>query len=148
MKYSEVAQRVAELREMATFLEENGHKLPYVWFSPTINVSLTDTDYVRTGNNDEYETIINEDKTKENIKKFLSAVGPCEKDYRDDRIRITRNFTASDRPMIVGSVDRSLACKKVVTGKKFVKEHLVPSRFEEEYEWKCDENISLLKLVQ
>ena len=147
MKYSEVTEKVAELREMADFLEQNGHKLPYTWFSPTMNVSLTDTDYVR-GENGEYETIINEDKTKQNIRKFLQAVGSCEKDYRDDRLRITRKFTYTDRDMIVGTVDRSIACKKVVTGKKFVKEHLVPSKFEEEYEWKCDENISLLKLVQ
>ena len=71
-------------------------------------------------------------------------MGACEKDYRDDRLVISRNFKCNDAArMLVGTVDRSVACKKVVKGKKFIKEQLIPSRFEEEIEWVCDEGLSL-----
>jgi len=146
MKYSEVERTVNELRELADFIEKNGVKMPHMYLSNTVHVTLTDTNYGQDENG-EWGSTINEDETKQNVKKFLDAVGSCEKDYRDDRLVITKNFTCSDRKMLIGTVDRSIACKKKVVGKKFIKEHLVPSRFEEEVEWVCDENLSLKKLV-
>lgn len=146
-RFKEVERDVAELRELADFLENNGVRLPDYWLNNTLSIGLTETNYER-GDDGEYETRIDTEGTKQNIKKFLDAVGSCEKDYTDDRIKITKKFRSSDRNMVIGTADRSIACKKVVKGKKFIKEQLIPSRFEEEIEWVCDENISLLKLVQ
>lgn len=146
-KYKQVQDDVAKLRELADFLEKNGVAMPDYWLSHSTHISLTETNYGR-GDNDEWETTIDEDGTKRNIKKFLDAVGPCEKDYREDRLQITTTYKHDGSRMFTGMVDRSIACKKVVKGKKFIKEHLVPSRFEEEVEWVCDENLSLKKLVQ
>src|SRR4249919_1260242 len=143
-KYKTVDMQVAELRELANLIERVGVRLPDYYMTNTLNLYLTSTDYKRSEESGEYETTINEIETKQNIKKFLDAVGSCEKDYRDDRLVISKPFTCNPaRNMIVGTVDRSVACKRVVTGKKFVKEHLVPSRFEEEIEWVCDEGLSL-----
>ena len=146
MKYAENERNVNELRELADFLEQNGHKLPDYWLNATLHVGLTETTY-QANDEGEYETVIKEHETKVNIKKFLDAVGTCEKDYRDDRIRITKSYADGRRDMIVGTADRSVACKRVVKGKKFVKEQLIPSKFEEEVEWVCDEGLSLKKLV-
>ena len=147
MRYAEVDRIVNELTELRDFIKEHGVEMPDFWMNNTLHVGLTETNYKRDEVTGEYETTIDELKTKQNIKKFLDAVGSCEKDYRDDRIRITKKFGDGDRDMIIGTVDRSVACKKVVTGKKFIKEQLIPSKFEEEYEWKCDESLSLKKLV-
>jgi len=147
-KYSTVDKQVAELRELANFIEKVGVALPDYYLTTTLNLYLTATDYKRNEESGEYETTINEIETKQNIKKFLDAVGSCEKDYRDDRLVITKPYTCNPtRNMITGTVDRSVACKKVVKGRKFIKEHLVPSRFEDEIEWVCDEGLSLRKLV-
>lgn len=146
-KYSKVENTVAELRELADFIEKNGVKLPDYWFTHTVSVSLTETDYIRDDATGEYETIIKEHETKQNIKKFLEAVGSCEKDYRDDRIRIAKKYTSTGRDMIVGTADRSIACKKVVKGTKLIPATLIQARVEEEVEWVCDEGLSLKKLV-
>jgi hypothetical protein len=147
-KYKTVDMQVAELRELADFIEKVGVTLPDYYMTNTLNVYLTETNYARDEKSGEYETTIDEQGTKQNIKKFLDAVGSCDKDYRDDRLVISKNFECNDaHRMIVGTVDRSVACKKVVKGTKFIKEHLIPSRFEEEVEWVCDEGLSLKKLV-
>jgi hypothetical protein len=148
MRYKENARYVNELRELADFLEQHGVELPDYWMSNTLHVPLTETEYVSSNTPGEYETKIKEYETKRNIKRFLSAVGSCEKDYREDRIRITKRYSDGNRDMVVGTADRSVACKRVVTGKKFVKEQLIPSKFEEEYEWVCDEGLSLKNLVR
>lgn len=147
-KYSEVDKYVSELREMADFIEKNGVRMPDFYMTNTLHISLTETTYDRDEITGEYETKINEIETKQTIKKLLDCLdGHIDKDYRDDRLIITKKFSHGDRNMIVGTVDRSVACKRKVTGKKFIKEHLVPSRFEEEVEWVCDEGLSLKKLV-
>jgi hypothetical protein len=135
-------RNVGELRELADFLEAHGEELPDHWITTTLYVTLTETAWA------DGETTIDEAATKDNIARFLDAVGSCEKDYRDDRIKITKKYSNNKNDMVVGLVDRSIACKKVVTGQKFVQAQYTPARMEEEYEWKCDENISLLKLVR
>lgn len=149
MRYATRDKYVAELRELADFLEQHGHKLPEnTWYTTTMQISLTATDYEKNPESGEYESTINEEKTKHNLKKFLDAVGACEKDYREDSIKVWKNFASTGNTMIRGTVDRSIACKRVVTGKKLVPATLIQARIEEEVEWVCDEGLSLLKLVQ
>ena len=152
MTYKEAAEYAAKLRELADFIETNGVKLPSVSITTTATCWLTSTDYKRDESTGEYETLINEDETKQNIKKFLDAVGTCKKDYSDDKIVIEKEYkTPSEhtygRTMIKGTVDRSVACKKVITGQKLQPAQLIQAKMVDEYEWQCDEGISLLKLV-
>jgi len=139
MRYEDVKNTVTQLREMADFLEKNGVKLPDgLWVSVGEWMNLTDTTY------EDGETKINEEGTKENIRKFLEAVGECEKDYSDDRIVIIKRFSDGSS-MLRGEVDRSVMCKRVVVGQK-----VIPAREEQtvdEVEWVCAENVSLLRYV-
>ncbi len=152
MQYREAAEYAAKLRELADFIEERGPMLPgSPYVTTSVTCYLTATDYVKDESG-EYATVIREDDTKENIKKFLDAVGSCKKDYSDDKIVIEKEYKTPStstygRTMIKGSVDRSVACKKVVKGQKLVPATLIQARMEDEYEWVCDEGISLLKLV-
>jgi hypothetical protein len=144
MKYAAKSKKTQELREIANFVEQHGEKMPeYVGITTTVYISLTETNYVKIEGSDppEWETVIDEAGTKRNIKRFLDMVGNCEKEYADDRIRITKLNSFGD-PMIVGTVDRAIACKRVVTGTK-----VVPEKMVEEYEYVCDEGLSLKKLV-
>lgn len=146
MKYSDARDYAQQLRDLADFIEQHGVELPSGYPQVYMNCYLTETDYIRDPETGEYESKLNEDKTKQNLKRFLSAVGPCEKDYAHDRIKIVKRNSLGNQ-MVIGSVERSLACKKVVTGTKLVPATLIQARIEEEYEWQCDENVSLLKLV-
>lgn len=139
MRYREVEETVKELREFADFLEKNGVKLPdglYISTSEWIN--LTATDY------EDGETKINEEGTKENIRKFIDAVGECEKDYRDDEITIVKRYSTGNK-MLTGQVDRSVMCKRVVVGQKVIP--ATKERTIDEVEWVCAENVSLLRYV-
>ena len=141
MTYKERDRMAAELRAIADFVEQSGHKLPgHPYISTTLYLTLTESDY---GKNEagEYVSTLNEDGTKENIRKFLDAVGSCEKNYKDDRLTITKEL-GEGRATIQGNVDRSIACKRVIKGQK-----MVPAKLIDEVEYVCDENLSLLKLV-
>lgn len=139
MKYKEVEETVKELREFADFLEKNGVKLPDgLWISTGEWMNLTATTY------EDGEAKIDEAGTKENIRKFIEAVGECEKDYRDDRIVITKNFSNGHR-MLRGEVDRSVLCKRVVVGQKVIP--ATEEKVVDEVEWVCAENVSLLRYV-
>jgi hypothetical protein len=147
MKYKERDRLVAELRELADFIEERGLMLPNTYHSPEINLYLTDTDYVRNAETDSYESVLNEPKTKQNLKRTLDALGSCEKEYTDERIAIEKKFECSGRVMIRATVDRSLACKRVVVGQKLEQAKFVPAKLVDEVEWQCDEGLSLRALV-
>ena len=151
MTYKEAAEYAAKLRELADFIEKNGVKLPSVSITTTATCWLTVTNYTRDEDG-EYTTVIKEDETKQNIKKFLDAVGTCKKDYSDDKIVIEKEYKTPSvhtygRVMIKGTVDRSVACKKVKTGVKLEQATFIPAKIVDEYEWQCNEGISLLKLV-
>lgn len=137
MRYKDMQETVAKLREFADFLEKHGVELPDgLWVSTSEWMNLTATDY------EDGETKINEAGTKENIRKFIAAVGECEKDYRDDRIVITKNYSDGSM-MLRGEVDRSIMCKRVVVGQKVVP--ATEERVVDEIEWVCAENVSLLR---
>jgi hypothetical protein len=139
MKYADVQEHVSKLREMADFLEAHGHKMPGdVWISHYEYVNLTATTY------DDGEAKIDEAGTKENIRKFLDAVGDCEKDYSDDQIVIIKKYSDGS-VMFKGEVDRNIMCKRVVVGQK-----VIPAREAQtvdEVEWVCADNVSLLRYV-
>ena len=147
MKYRERDRVVAELRELADFIESRGHMLPgYVSVSASAALYLSDTDYKRNPETGEYESTLNEEKTKQNLKRALVAFGSCEKEYREDRIEI-RKKNSFDRVMLRGTVDRSVACKRVVVGQELQPAAFVQAKLVDKVEWQCDEGISLLKLV-
>ncbi len=139
MRYREVEETVKELREFADFLEKHGVELPDgLWISTTEYMTLTATDY------EDGESKINEAGTKENIRKFIDAVGECEKDYSDDRIVITKRYSTGN-VMLKGEVDRNIMCKRVVVGQKVIP--ATEERIIDEVEWVCAENVSLLRYV-
>jgi len=147
MKYRERDRTVAELRELADFIEQHGHLLPgYVSVNASATMYLTATDYVRNPETGEHESKLNEENTKQNLKRALAAFGSCEKEYREDRIEI-RKKNSFDRVMLRGTVDRSVACKRVVVGQKLEPAVFLQAKLVDEVEWQCDEGISLLKLV-
>lgn len=147
MKYKTRDRKVAQLRELADFIEEYGVKLPgYVSVGTQATCYLTDTDYVRDPATNEYKSKLNETNTKENLRRFLAAVGSCEKEYTEDRIRVRKLYSFGGT-MIEGTVDRSLACKRVVVGQKLEPAVFVQAKIVDEIEWQCDESLSLLKLV-
>jgi len=147
MKYKERDRLVAELRELADFIEERGLMLPNTYHHPQISLYLTETDYVRNDETNEYESTLNETRTKQNLKRALDAFGTCDKEYTDKRIAIEKKFECSGRTMIRATVDRSLACKRVVVGQKLEQAVFVPAKMVDEVEWQCDEGLSLRALV-
>ena len=69
-KYSTVAKQVAELRELADFIEQHGVSMPDYYLNNTLNVYLTETNYEYNSKTGEGETTIDEQGTKQNIKKL------------------------------------------------------------------------------
>lgn len=145
MKYSEVRTAARRLRELADFIEKRGVLLPTVSVTTQHYSWLSSSDYVQVDG--QWESVLNEGNTRENVRRFIDAVGNCDKEYQSDRIRIVKNYS-DGAPMLIGSVDRALTCKKVPTGKTIKHEaRIEPAREEPEYEWVCSDNMSLLKLV-
>lgn len=152
MKYAEAAELVDNLRAMADFIETDGVKLPqYGSHTFELRYYLTDSSYVKLDELDElgnpkWETVINEAKTKAQVRDFVLALGSCDKKYEDTRLQITKNFGKGAR--IYGTVDRQITCKRVVTGTKVEPAVNLPERVVEIVEWECDEAPSLLALVK
>ena len=147
MKYRERDKLVTRLRELADFIEQRGLTLPGVHHIPTIHLYLTATDYVKDPETGEWDSVLDEAKTKQNLKRALAALGSCEKDYQEDRIELRKRFSDGS-VMVRATVDRSLACKRVVVGQKLQQAVYTPSKLVDEVEWQCDEGLSLLELVK
>lgn len=147
MKYKEAETYAADLHAIADWIGENGHKLPRGTPAKMslVDCWLTASDYKQDEETGEWGSVIDEDKTKDNLRRFLEGIGSCNKDYNDDRLIITKDFGSV---RIKGTVDRSLTCKKVVTGTKVVPSYYQKERTVEEVEWVCDEGVSLLELVK
>lgn len=149
MKYSEVKETVGMLRELADFIEAYGVALPSFSIDTRIRVYLSEYSYDKNPESGEWESKLNEDATKQNIKKLLEAIGSCEKDYQGDSLKITKKFPSfPNETMVYASVDRSVTCKKVVKGQKLQQAYYSPAKLVDEYEWVCDEDTSLLKMVK
>jgi hypothetical protein len=152
MKYSEAASYAAELRKFADFIDANGVKLPsYGSKSLTMRYYLTVSNYEDTGDvdaegNKVWNHVVDDVKTKERVREFVLALGSCEKEYRGNQLDITKTF--GDNVRIIGQTDRSVTCKKVVTGYKTEPAVNLPERKVEIVEWECDEAPSLLALVK
>ena len=152
MKYAEAAKLASDLRAMADWLESDGIKLPqYGSHTFEMRYYLTESDYVETGELDEegntkWETVIDEAKTKVKVRDFVLALGSCEKEYRDTRLLVAKKF--GKNVQILGTVDRQVTCRKVVTGTKIEPAVNLPERVVEVVEWECDEAPSLLALVR
>lgn len=148
MKFKDRDALVDKLRELADFIERNGHKLPNFYFTTTAYISLTETDYARNPETGEYESTLNEEGTKKNLKRALYALGTCEKSYKDARLELVKYHKDGVTAMIRATADRSIACKRVVVGQKMQQASYVPAKMVDEVEWQCDEGLSLLSLVK
>lgn len=148
MTFKERDKLVARLRELADFVEARGHLIPGSPYHPTtLSVTMTHTDYVRDPETNEYGPVIDEAKTKQNLKRTLAALGTCSKDYREDRLVLTKKYSDGTE-MVRAAADRSIACKRVVVGQKLQPATLIQAKMVDEVEWQCDEGLSLLKLVE
>jgi hypothetical protein len=137
-------ERAAGLLELAAFIETEGVRLPdlpYIDREALIYVWLTKSDSYKDEDG-KWQSRMNESGTKANIRRFLEAVGTCEKDYRGDRLEIKKRF---GNVSLIGNVNREVACRKTEVKKVWVE----PSKgyFREEVEWDCD-TPSLLALVK
>jgi hypothetical protein len=155
MKYAEAATLANDLRKLADFIETNGVKLPsYGSHTFTMRYYLTKSDYVDSGEVDEdgnkvWNTVVDEAVTKANVRGFVRALGSCDKKYEGDRLNVIKRFGGEDSVVkIVGTSDRSVTCRKVVTGYKTEPAVNLPERQVEIVEWECDEAPSLLALTQ
>lgn len=151
MKYAEAAKLANDLRAMADWLETDGVKLPqYGSHTFELRYYLTDSSYVEDGVNEDgstkYNTVIDEAATKAKVRDFVLALGSCDKEYADTRLKITKSFGKNVR--ILGTVDRQVTCRKVVTGTKIEPAVNLPERVVEIVEWECDDAPSLLALVK
>jgi hypothetical protein len=146
MRYKDAREYAESLRLYADFIEQHGHTLGgSMYITANFAAYLTATDYLQDEETGEWGTVLNEEKTKENIKKFLDAVGSCTKDWDNGNIKITKEFGTC--VTLSASVSREVTCKKVPTGeKKVIPSYYSPERVEEEFEWVC-EDVSLKKLV-
>ena len=155
MKYAEAAKLANDLRKMADFIETRGPKLPqYGSHTFTMRYYLTSSDYVDSGELNEdgskkWDTVIDEAKTKANVREFVRALGSCDKKYDGNQLNVIKKFGGEDSLIkIVGTSDRSVTCKKVVTGYKTEPAVNLPERQVEIVEWECDEAPSLLALME
>jgi hypothetical protein len=136
---------IADLKQLRHFLDTEGQLLPSVpWISPyeTYNVWLTSSESYRDEDGN-WKSKIDEDKTKQNIKEFLAAVGNCEKEYSGPTLTIQKKF---GKVTLEGNVNREVVCTKRVVKREFV-EHKEPGYWREDYEWDCNEP-SLLGYVK
>lgn len=148
MTYKEKEEMARHLRELADFVEARGHLIPgSPYHTTTLNIGMTHTDYVRDPETNEYRPVIDEAKTKQNLKRTLAALGSCHKDYANDRLVLTKDYSDGSL-MVRATADRSVACKRVVVGQKLVPAAFVQAKMVDEVEWQCDEGLSLLKLVE
>ena len=148
MTFKERDRLVMKLRELADFVEARGHLIPgNPYHTTTLSVAMTHTDYVRDPETNEYAPVLDPEKTKQNLKRTLDALGSCHKDYANDRLVLTKQYSDGTE-MVRATADRSVACKRVVVGQKLQPATLIQAKMVDEVEWQCDEGLSLLKLVE
>lgn len=148
---SDEARKLAnDIRDFADFVEAKAAEMPYTSFDVSARCYITQTDYVEKpkANPDdptEWDTVVNEEETKERLAQFLNAVGSCEKEYNGDSLRITKKF---GQAKVLGIVNREITCKRKVVGTKIEPAVSYPEREVEVYEWECDDSPSLLAIVK
>jgi hypothetical protein len=146
VKYAEAQQFANDLRAYADFIESEGPKLGGVIHdSADFSIYLTVTNYERDPETGEWESVVKEEQTKKNLKQFLASVGSCEKVWESNNLKVTKTFGKTVR--LVGYMNRSTVCKKVVTGTKVVPAVHIPESVQEITEWVC-EDPSLFRLVE
>lgn len=130
-----IRERITDLEKLAQFIEDHGVELPSLpWIDrrESFSVWLTETKSYRDDNG-EWQTAINEEATKENVRKFLSAVGNSEKEYTNHSVTIRKSF---GNVTLVGLLDREVVCKKIVKSREYVK-HSSDGYWKEDVEWDC-----------
>jgi hypothetical protein len=140
-------EQAADLETMADWIESEGVKLedlPWMPSARTFQVWLTDSRSFKDEHGN-YQSELNKDATKANIRRFLRAVGSCDKQFENDKLRIRKVFGKT--VILEGAVDRSIACKKIVKEKKWVEAQVIQGYYDEKVEWDC-ETPSLLALVK
>lgn len=147
MKYKHAQEFAEDLREFADFIETSGVKLSNISPAATFNAYLAKHDFVKDPETGEYEYVLNEAKTRRNIRSFIKAVGTCTKEFNDTYLDITHTFK-NGRVSVLGIVTRNAVCKKVPTGNTIKHEATYTPEYEEaEYEWDCTDAESLIALT-
>jgi len=131
---------VADLREFADFIEDNGEELPITEFDCDLKLtSWIEDEYEEDSDGFPGEVI--EGSAKQKLKDVVKVLGSVKKDWSDNYLDVRKEFGSITLEFTIG---RSKVCKRVV---KEVIEHparLVPARREEIVEWECDD-MSLLR---
>jgi hypothetical protein len=108
------------------------------------NVWLTASDSYYDSEDDTWKSTFNEFDTTLNVAKFVRAVGNCEKEYRDERLEIRKQFGTVT---LEGNVTRELVCTKRVVETIVHPPEMTEGWTEEKVEWDCH-TPSLLGLVK
>lgn len=88
--------------------------------------------------------------SKEDIAIWARTLGSFEKQFDSNYLELNKRF--SENVSIEVNVTRNVICERVVVGKKTVPETYIPSKFvaeheEEIVEWRCPEDLSLLRKI-
>jgi hypothetical protein len=128
MKYKDRDELVADLRELADFLEWKGHKLPMeLWYPKSFGARFYESDDV---------------KPIENMKRVAKVLGKAEKHFNLD-FELVRTMS-NGHVQLRFETQRENVCKKVVVGTEQVPKRRyvdIPGEFDEKeiVEWQCDE---------
>jgi hypothetical protein len=131
MKYKQVAELAADLRELADFIERKGHKLPISLYSP-----ITISEYI-------YKDDDKGRSQKEQMVRIAKTLGKADKEFGSDTFKLVRNMTHGHVRVRFETSRESVCTKKLVKTEKVPKQVFVtiPNEFEDKpiYEWECTE---------
>src|SRR6516165_101450 len=100
MDPKEVTEFAADLRKLSHWLDDQvqaGNDIPHFSMYFDLQFYLTESDYVKDPETEQWKSFFNEDATKINLKRFLKIVGSCDKEYREDQLRIHKEIGTSGR---------------------------------------------------
>jgi hypothetical protein len=144
MKFKEQKELVRDLRDLADFYER-----PESIVLPKPHINPHETIYEGKWGDDpdtgEYGFIHDHDAAKARLKRYIRAIGSCEKDWGSDSLRVVKKV---GNIKLTYQIDRKVICEKKVVGKKKVPMRAyveIPGKFDEieEVEWVC-EDVALL----
>lgn len=127
MKYSQRDNLVNDLREMADFIEANGHKLPGGIGAPQVELGIW--------------LYGNEHRVKDQMVQAARVFGTSSKEYSSYSLTLTKKFGTGLAKVAFNSSREAVCTKRVVSVTKEPKREYVdvPGEFveREEIEWDC-----------
>jgi hypothetical protein len=131
VKYSDRDNLVAGLRELADWIEENGHRLPVREIEFKADTWVFD-DWKDYNNPDKYLR-----PAREKMQQIARVLGRADKELMSDWFSLKKKF--GDFVMLEFTSNRKVVCRKVVKGTRTIPEQVIPEHEEEIVEWECND---------